>query len=358
MKRVAFVLPDLRGGGAEVVILRLLEALINDYSLYLFVGSLSGERLKQIPPNINVVSLNSSGINSVFLLYKNAKKYNLDAMIGTLSMAHAVSLTSLLLKGHKCKCIARVGNTISKDLDNFKGIKKQLMTLYQSVLTFADCTIVQSQFMYNDLVDIVKYNDKKKIQCIYNPLNQTKLKKLSLLESPVNNILSDDIVFVGRLCYQKDIMTTLKAFELYNLKFPSSTLHILGQGDKSHIITEFLERSTTCKNVIVHGFVDNPYSVIARSKCLLSSSLYEGFSNVVLEAISLEVPVVVSNCPGGNSEIVDDGINGFLFPVGNYKEAYEKLLDVNKIKCPGAMKEQFLFENVISKYKRVIDSEK
>ena len=65
---------------------------------------------------------------------------------------------------------------------------------------------------------------------------------------------------------------------------------------------------------------------------LLSTSLYEGFSNAILEALALNVPIVATDCPGGNKEIISNGENGFLAEVGNAKDIVDKLILVKKQK--------------------------
>ena len=63
---------------------------------------------------------------------------------------------------------------------------------------------------------------------------------------------------------------------------------------------------------------------------LLLTSLYEGFSNVILESLALNIPVVATDSPGGNKEIISNGINGFLAKVGNIDDIVEKLLQAKK----------------------------
>ena len=63
---------------------------------------------------------------------------------------------------------------------------------------------------------------------------------------------------------------------------------------------------------------------------LLLTSLYEGFSNVILESLFLKVPVVATNSPGGNKEIIINGRNGFLAKVGDPTILLKLMLIKNK----------------------------
>ena len=69
-----------------------------------------------------------------------------------------------------------------------------------------------------------------------------------------------------------------------------------------------------------------------RANVLLSTSLYEGFSNVILESLALNVPVIATDCPGGNKEIIINRKNGFLVKVGDADDIVDKLMLVEKQK--------------------------
>src|SRR5690606_21171515 len=77
------------------------------------------------------------------------------------------------------------------------------------------------------------------------------------------------------------------------------------------------------------GFTGNradASAIIAGAAFLVSASEKEGFPNVVIEALALGVPVVAANCKTGPKEIINSGVNGFLFPVGD-QEVLTRLMD-------------------------------
>lgn len=71
------------------------------------------------------------------------------------------------------------------------------------------------------------------------------------------------------------------------------------------------------------GLKENPYAYMSRADIFVLSSFYEGFPNVLVEAMICECPVVSANCKSGPEEIIEDGQSGFLIPPGNI-EALEK----------------------------------
>ena len=71
------------------------------------------------------------------------------------------------------------------------------------------------------------------------------------------------------------------------------------------------------------GFVANPYAYMARARVFALSSAWEGFGNVLVEALACGCPVVSTDCPFGPAEILDGGRYGRLVPVG----AFEAMAD-------------------------------
>jgi glycosyltransferase involved in cell wall biosynthesis len=73
---------------------------------------------------------------------------------------------------------------------------------------------------------------------------------------------------------------------------------------------------------------ENPFQFIGRAEVFCLASRYEGFGNVILEAMSLGVPVIVTDCPSGPSEIVEKGKYGILVPTENADAIAEALIRV------------------------------
>ena len=74
------------------------------------------------------------------------------------------------------------------------------------------------------------------------------------------------------------------------------------------------------------GFVDNPYAYMAKAKVFALSSIYEGFGNVIAEAMAVGTPVVSTNCKSGPAEILENGKYGKLSPVGNPQALAEAII--------------------------------
>jgi glycosyltransferase involved in cell wall biosynthesis len=125
----------------------------------------------------------------------------------------------------------------------------------------------------------------------------------------------------------------LKAFYLVNRE-KKSRLIILGEGvEKEKLLIE-VEKMGLVGEVIFGGFKENPYKYMTKSDIFILSSIREGFPGVLVEAMACGLPVISTDCKSGPNEIINNGENGFLTPVGNEKalsEAMLKLLDDRKI---------------------------
>ncbi|MEQ6343179.1 glycosyltransferase [Vibrio cyclitrophicus] len=357
---IGFVLPDFRCGGAEKVIITIANALAEKekYNVYVIVGECRGHYKGYLSNRIKCITIGeTSGFKSARYIAKISNSHSLNVIVGTLGMAHGVSLSKLF--NNKAKVIARVGNTISEDLKSFYSYKRILMRLYQYSLCISDSIIVQSEYMRNDtkrmLIPFV--NDKKMFR-IYNPIDIHSLneKKKSII---FDELTEDDIVTVGRLERQKDIKIIIRAFAMFAQSNHSSRLFILGDGNQRGCLEALALELKIKHRVIFKGRIDNPYPYINNAGLFILSSLYEGFSNALLEAVSLGKFVIVSDSPGGNREIVSDGNNGLFFTVGNEFELYDRIMEFNlknsSFKDVDIDIDKFEINKIVNQYEKVIN---
>ena len=124
------------------------------------------------------------------------------------------------------------------------------------------------------------------------------------------------IVTVGRLEPQKDHATLLRAFCRLLTARPARLL-ILGEGSLDEELRGFVRRKDLGRRVHFTGYVGNPLPLIKRADLFVLSSRYEGFGNVLVEALACGSRIVSTDCPSGPAEILDHGAFGALVPVGD-----------------------------------------
>ena len=106
------------------------------------------------------------------------------------------------------------------------------------------------------------------------------------------------------------------------------------------------------------GFIKNPYAYMTRAAVFALSSAWEGFGNVLVEAMAVGTPVVSTDCKSGPAEILDYGKYGLLVPVGNSEAMAEAILNVLSGKFPQVdpiWLDQFTVKASASKYLKVLN---
>jgi N-acetylgalactosamine-N,N'-diacetylbacillosaminyl-diphospho-undecaprenol 4-alpha-N-acetylgalactosaminyltransferase len=124
------------------------------------------------------------------------------------------------------------------------------------------------------------------------------------------------IVAAGRLVHQKGFDLLIRAFAAALPRRPIS-LVVVGDGPDRSALEDLARVQGVQGRVLFPGFVENPWSYFARAAAFVCSSRWEGFGNVIIEAMACGVPVVATDCDFGPREIVRHGESGLLVPVEN-----------------------------------------
>ena len=135
--------------------------------------------------------------------------------------------------------------------------------------------------------------------------NKTIVIENYVSEVSFNKCRRDNIIItVGRLTKHKGQEHIIKAMSLVVKKIPDAKLLILGRGPYKDYLEKLINKFQLINNVRLSGYTSDIGKYLNKSKIFVLASDYEGFSNSLLEAMSYSIPVIATNSPGGNSEIL------------------------------------------------------
>ncbi len=163
--------------------------------------------------------------------------------------------------------------------------------------------------------------DLNKIEVIYNGIDFSSLQQCAA-EHP-HKALPPEPVFigVGRLEPEKGFDVLIQSFAK---AFPNKNAHlvILGEGDQRKELERQIAQNDMQENIHLFGFVDNPFSLIARATAFVFSSRFEGFPFALIEAMAVGAPVVSTRCRYGADEALTEGedVHGWLVDVEDVEE--------------------------------------
>lgn len=172
-----------------------------------------------------------------------------------------------------------------------------------------DCVVSLTE---GDAVEWRRFHAQVKV--IPNMLHPCNIEK-----SPLT---SKRVIWVGRFDYQKRVEVAITIWNLVAQKYPDWCLDIYGEGE---MLSEIKLMASKSKNIYVHKPTAQIFNCYRESSILISTSLFEPFGLVLVEAMSCGLPVLSFDCPYGPSDIISNGVDGFLIPFDNLQSYTDKL---------------------------------
>ncbi len=320
MHKIAIFHSALDGGGAERVILNLARGFADKgFHVDFILTRAEGPYLSQIPSNVNLVNFNQKKLLwSLLPLVQYLRKEQPAIILSALEDNSLVVLWACRLARVTTKSVVTVHHNLSLEAEHTTELRRKLTPrLVRYFYPWADKVVSVSQGVADDLVRIGI--SQKKVNVIYNPIfTQDLVEKQK--ESANHPWLTPDhppvILAVGRLTEQKNFASLLRAFAQVRRQQPVKLI-FLGEGEERDTLESLAQNLSIDNDVDFVGFVSNPYAYMADANVLVLSSVWEGFGNVLIEAMAAGTPVISTNCKSGPAEILADGKYGKLIPVGD-----------------------------------------
>lgn len=157
----------------------------------------------------------------------------------------------------------------------------------------------------------------KNVYVIPNPLTK-QYTSVSTLKNKV-------VVAVGRLVPQKNLASLIRVWRKVADVHPDWILQIWGNGSLHDELENQIVEQKLYGKVMLMGYADDVMEKMSRASVFALSSSYEGFGLVIVEAMSVGVPVVSYACPAGPRDIIEDGADGFLVNNGDEDTFADKI---------------------------------
>lgn len=328
---IAFFLPTVRGGGAQRVIVNLVQGMTErGIPVDVVLAAATGVFLEQLPPAVRLIDLRANRLlKSLAPLTRYLRRERPRVLVSSMSHANMIALWAGKLAGRNTPVVVTVHNTMSESTRQLSwlggAIEPRLLRLFYP---WAASVVAVSRGAADDLARTSGL-PRERVQVVYNPVITPGLLAIAGRD-PGHPWLGDGqppvIIGVGRLTAQKDFPTLIRAFaELRKRRM--ARLIILGEGEDRPGLEALADQLGVRPDVELPGFRDDAMALMARSSLFVLSSAWEGLPTVLIEALAVGTRVVSTDCPSGPREILQDGRLGALVPVGDPASLAAAMLD-------------------------------
>jgi glycosyltransferase involved in cell wall biosynthesis len=320
-RRLTLLTANLGGGGAERVLLLLAEAFAaRGFAVDLVAAQGHGKLAGQVPACVRLIDLGASRVSAALPgLVRYLRRNRPASLLSALTHVNCMALAARALAGSKSRVVVGEHTMMSLVSATDAGMRNRLMPrLARFAYRFADGIVAPTAGAAEDLAQVLLI-PRDMIRVIHNPVISPRLAALAAapLEHPWFHSGAPPVILAaGRLAPEKDFRTLLRAFALSRNK-ADARLIILGEGKERGDLERLAQALAVAAHVSLPGFVDNPYQYMRHAAVFVLSSTFEGFGNVLVEAMACGTPVVSTDCPGGPREILAGGKWGRLVPMRN-----------------------------------------
>ncbi len=309
--KILFAISSLSCGGAE----KVLTAIANHFSVNgheISIVTLDcglDQPFFRLEPSINLISM---GLQNKSKNIANAIKWNgqrvkalhrllvkesPDVVVSFLNRTSV--LTILASQGTGIPVIASERNYPAYTTSNF-------FWYVLTIIAYLKCKylVLQTEAFLKDYW----FLPPKKMKVIPNPVFPPHV-----VEAPdLDPIIGPAITAIGKLEQQKGFDRLIEAFTHVHVNHPDWKLYLFGKGSQAQALADLVARFGLENDVIFMGQTKTPAYYLRHSVIFVLSSRYEGFPNVLVEAMAVGTAVIATDCSGAIADIIDDGKNGLI----------------------------------------------
>lgn len=285
-----------------------------------------------------------------------------DAVLALGTQSNFAAVLARELAGVPVRIVVSERNTLSVVVKNAHApVRLAYPRLIRELYPSADAIIAVSRGVAHDLA-VTAGLPETRIVAIPNGLDVdavTASSEKAVESSWLQSKKSPVVLGVGRLHRQKGFVTLLRAFAEVRRR-RDARLVILGEGPERGTLEKTARELGIADDVHMPGFATNPAAWMKRAAVFVLSSGWEGFPNVLLEALAAGCPVVSTDCPSGPCEVLADGEYGRLVPVGDHAAMADAIVETLASPPPAARLRaragEFSLATTVAGYRRVLEA--
>ncbi|WPJ94696.1 glycosyltransferase [Coraliomargarita algicola] len=326
-KVMTLMIPTMDGGGSERAVLLLANFWASEgCNVRLILFRRTGVLLDSLHSDVCVHSLDSRlPWVQVWRLIRLLREQRSDNLLCVLNTANTVGVLAQFFGRLHTRIITTVQNHMGAKYAHTRSLLNPFRKLVLGwVLRRADQVVVVSNQIQDYLVDELHLNPAS-IEVIYNPVDLSLTKQA--LERPEHPYFQQSVepvlIAAGRLTRQKNFQLLVRAMS--NLS-ENLRLIILGEGEDRPELEGLIQQLNLIDRVSLPGFKDQPLAWFKWADCYVMSSDWEGFPFVLLEAMSVGLQIVSTDCPSGPAELLDHGSYGRLVPCADAAKLADAIL--------------------------------
>ena len=315
--RISILLPDLRGGGAERVNLDIAYEFLRDgHEVEFVLMQARGEFLAEAQAAFSVVDLNCPRARNLpRFLTRYLRQHSPDALLAAMWPLTVIS-PLMRLTGYRGRVVVSEHGILSAQYSSWGRVHRFALRSSMAVsYRLAHARAGVSAGVADDLAALSGL-PRPMFEVVHNPVPPRPFPdKLSLeiIDTLWAAPRGARIVSVGTMKPVKNHSLLLRAFA--KMECPDARLMFVGTGTGEADLRALAAELGVANQVVFAGFHPNPTPFYKTADLFVLSSDYEGFGNVIVEALACGTPVVSTDCPSGPAEILENGRYGHLVPV-------------------------------------------
>lgn len=306
----------LQSGGAERVVSEISTMYADHFGEVVILTYYDAPVFYSIDSRVRIECIERitgtlNKLHNALWLRRFVKREKPDAFLSFLMPFNMMAIASLLLTKTRIVVCER---------QDPSDVKTPLLRIIRNFL-YHFCSRIEVQTL--KAKNYFSRGLQKKIAIIPNPNHITVEER----EYALSTTKVKKVAVVGRLIPLKNHQMLINAFSKVHNSRPDYHLDIYGDGEMYEALDNQIKQLGLTESIMLHGRTDNVPEALASARIFVLCSNVEGMPNALMEAMALGVSCIATDVSGVR-DIIDDGVNGFIIPVGDQKALEDRLMQL------------------------------